>query len=127
MASGKAAVIASGKPFSPSTTAMRMSWNEPSNAIGPREMANAVLEFVHHRQPEFGTLVLSDPEPQNLADAVPGDAQGHIDCLVLDHAAVRIADFDPQSVENDDRIHPVQRPALPFPDVLRLQTVLWTV
>ncbi len=27
MASGKAAVIASGKPFSPSTTAIRMSWS----------------------------------------------------------------------------------------------------
>ena len=26
MVSGKAAVIASGKPFSPSTTAIRMSW-----------------------------------------------------------------------------------------------------
>ncbi|SNT76911.1 hypothetical protein SAMN05444959_1388 [Paracoccus seriniphilus] len=36
-----------------------------------------VLHLVHHREPEFGTFVLGDPETQNLALAIAG-AAGHI-------------------------------------------------
>ena len=83
--SGKAELIASGKPFRPSTTAIRMSWNEP--------LAMAVPELVHHRQPELGAVVgqirpldgfvtpptLSDPEAEHLALAVAGDTERQID------------------------------------------------
>lgn len=56
---------------------------------GDQDVLNpTVLQFGHHRQPEFGTCVISDPQPQNLSQAVPVDSEGHIDGLVLDHAAV---------------------------------------
>ena len=39
-------------------------------------------------------------EPVHDGDQdVPADAEGHIDCLVLDHAAVSIADLDPERVK----------------------------
>src|SRR6056297_2220950 len=98
MASGKAAVIASGKPFSPSTTAIRMSWTPP------------VLQLVHHRQPELGAFVLGEPQAQNLTLAVAGDAKSHVDSLVLDRPAVGIPDLHPKRVEDHDGIHPVQCP-----------------
>ena len=44
--SGKTAVIASGKPFSPSVTAIR----DVGDAAG--------LELVHHPQPELGPFAL---------------------------------------------------------------------
>src|SRR5680860_1586629 len=80
---------------------------------------SVVLQLRHHGQPEFGTLVVGNPQAQNLAHTVPVDAEGNIDGLVLDHAAVRVADLDPQSIKNDDRIHPIQRPGLPFPDLVQ--------
>lgn len=47
---------------------------------GDQDVLNpAVLQLVHHRQPEFGAFVVSDPQPQNLSQAVPVDAEGHID------------------------------------------------
>ena len=55
----------------------------------------AVLELVHHRQPELRALVLGDPQAQNLAAAVTGDAQGHVNGLVFDRPAVGIADLHP--------------------------------
>jgi len=79
----------------------------------------AVLQLVHHREPEFGPLVLGDPEAQNLAQAVAGDAQSDINGLVFDHPAVGIADLHAQRVENHNRIHPFQRPALPLPDLVQ--------
>ena len=39
--------------------------------------------------------------------------------LTLDHTAVSVADFDPKRAENDDRILPLQRPGLPFPDFVQ--------
>ena len=33
-------------------------------------------QFVHHRQPELGAFVVGDPEPEDLALPVTGDAQG---------------------------------------------------
>ena len=38
-----------------------------------------VLQLVHHRQPELGTLVFSDPKAQDLAQAVAGDPKGDVD------------------------------------------------
>lgn len=60
-----------------------------SGDYGNQDVLNpTVLEFVHHRLPEFGRFVVSDPQPRNLSQAVPVDAGGHMDSLVPDHAAV---------------------------------------
>ena len=83
VACGKAAVIASGKPFKPSVTrqtllaAMR-GHNSDQDVLDP-----TVLQLGHHRQPEFGTFIVSDllagrrilefavrPKAENLAHAV---------------------------------------------------------
>jgi hypothetical protein len=77
-----------------------------------------VLQLVHHREPEFGALVLGDPQAQDLTLAVAGDAQRHVDGLVLHRPAIGVADLHPQCVEDHDRIHPLQRTALPFPDLV---------
>ena len=55
----------------------------------------AVLQLVHHRQPEFGTFIFGDPEAKNLALAIAGNAQGDIHGLVLNRPAVGIADLHP--------------------------------
>lgn len=78
-----------------------------------------VLQFVHQRQPELGTFIFSDPQAQNLAHTVPGDAEGDLDRLVLDHAAVSIADFNSERVEDHDGVQAVQRPALPVPYLVK--------
>jgi len=36
-----------------------------------------VLQLCHHREPKFGALVVSDPKTENLAHAIPADAEGH--------------------------------------------------
>ena len=61
-----------------------------------------VLDLGHHPQPELGALGLLDPQAQNLFVALNGEAQRQIDRLVADHPLA--ADFDPERVENDDRI-----------------------
>ena len=83
-----------------------MSWTPP------------VLQLVHHRQPELGAFVLGEPQAQNLTLAVAGDAKSHVDSLVLDRPAVGITDLHPQRVKDHNGIHPVQCPALPFPDLV---------
>ena len=61
---------------------------------GDQDVLNApVLHLVHHREPEFGAFILGDPEAQNLALTIAGDAEGNVDRLVLDRPAVRIADL----------------------------------
>ena len=47
-----------------------------------------VLQLCHHREPKFGALVVSDPKTENLAHAIPADAEGHVDGFALDHAAI---------------------------------------
>ena len=75
-----------------------------------------VLDLGHHPQPELGALGLLDPQAQNLFVALNGEAQRQIDRLVADHPLV--ADFDPERVENDDRINLVQGPVLPVPNLV---------
>jgi hypothetical protein len=54
---------------------------------------------------------------KDLAHAVPADSECDVDGLVFDHPTVRIADFDPQGIEDGNRIHAIQRPGLPFADL----------
>src|SRR3954464_3928426 len=91
--SGKTALIASGNPFRPSTTAMRMS---PT----PRFLSS------------FMTRSLLDPKAENVLGAVRLDAEGDVDCLVADHALV--SDLDPHGVEEDERVTRLQWTVLPF-------------
>ncbi|SLN76753.1 IS66 Orf2 like protein [Roseovarius gaetbuli] len=51
--------------------------------------------------------------PQNLAFALWGDAQGHINGLIFDLAAFRVADFDPKRIKENDWIHRLQGAVLP--------------
>src|SRR5512132_801711 len=103
--SGKTAPIASGKPFRPSTTAIRMSFT-------PRG-----LQLVHHLQPEFGAFALFDPKSENMFFAVDIESERDIDSLVADQAVV--ADLDLQRVETDDGKNRIERPVLPLPDYLQ--------
>jgi hypothetical protein len=67
-----------------------------------------VAQIIHHRGPEFSSFGVGDllagrrilefavrPQTQNLTFALRGDAQGHINRLVFDLTAFRVADFDP--------------------------------
>ena len=72
-----------------------------------------VLQIIHDRQPEFGSLVVGNPKPRNLTFTLRGDAQSHINGLVLNLAAFRIADFDPQGIWENDGIDRLQSPVLP--------------
>src|SRR4030081_2389978 len=69
-ASGNTAVIASGKPFNPSTMAISMSATPPLSS-----------SFIPPSQ-NFGSLGLLDRQAEDLLGAVRPDAQGEIDRLV---------------------------------------------
>ena len=77
----------------------------------------AVLQLVHDPQPELGALGLLDPEAEDLLGAVGQDAERDVDRLVADDALV--ADLDPDGVEEDQRIDRLERPVLPFGDLLQ--------
>ena len=79
--------------------------NGDQNVLHP-----SVLQLVHHRKPEFGSFILSDPQAKNLTDPLTCHTQGHVDGLVFDHPAVSIPDFDPERIEDHDRIHAFQCP-----------------
>jgi hypothetical protein len=71
----------------------------------------AVLEFVHHPEPEFGAFILLDPHAQNGFGAIGHDAQRNMDCLVADQPFV--ADLDPNGIKENKRIDGIQRTLLP--------------
>src|SRR5215210_7089407 len=75
----------------------------------------AAAEVVEHGQPELRALGLLPPDPQHLALAVAGDAQGEVAGQVA-HRAV-LADLHAQRVEVDDRVDRLQRPGAPRLDV----------
>ncbi len=96
---GNTAPSASGIPFSPSVTAIRMS-------LTPR-----VLRSLNTFIQNFAPSVVSIHRPENLARAVAPHAQRQIHRLVAHHAL--FADLHPQSVEEHHRIDRLQRPGLP--------------
>jgi len=92
----------------------------------------AIAQIVHHREPEFGPFIIGNPQPQNLAFAFRGDTQGHVNGFVFDLTAFhwsagecqhsprgRVADFDPERVEKNNRIHRFQSAVLPVRDLLQ--------
>jgi hypothetical protein len=70
----------------------------------------AVLQLVHHPEPELGALGLLDPDAENLLAAVGQDAERDINGLVADEAFV--PDLDPYRVEEDGGGCRGVRPAL---------------
>ena len=54
-----------------------------------------------------------------MAQTVAGDTESHVNRLVFDRPAVGIAELHPQGVEDNDGIHPVQCPALPFANLVQ--------
>jgi len=78
--SGNTEVIASGKPLSPSTTAIRMS-------LTPRALSSLTT-----LSQKLGSLALLDPQSQYVLLAVGIEGERDIDGLVLDQAF--IADLD---------------------------------
>jgi hypothetical protein len=72
----------------------------------------AVLDLGEDLQPELRALAaLAGPQAEDVAGALGGDGQGHVDGAV-DHRAV--ADLDVDGVDEDDRVDGVQRPVLPL-------------
>jgi hypothetical protein len=87
-------------------------------AIGDRDqdVAHAAgLQVVEHLHPEFGALGVLDPQSQDVARAVGQHAQGQVDRLVAHHRL--FADLHAQRVEEDHRVHRLQRARLPGPDL----------
>ena len=102
--SGQIASIASGKPFRPSTQ------QTSTSSIA------AVLQLGQDRQPLLGALAFRDPKAEDVLDAEVVDPDREVGVVVL-HAAL-VADLDHERVHPDDRIEPLERPALPLRDVL---------
>src|SRR3954468_23435430 len=76
----------------------------------------AVLQLVHDPQPELGALGLLDPQTEHLLGTVGPDPERDIDGLVADRALV--AHLDADRVEEDQRIERLERPVLPFGDLV---------
>ena len=76
----------------------------------------AVLQLGQDRQPELCPFVLGQPQAQQLLVTLHIDAQCQIERLV-DHPLVR-ADLQHNAVQIDDGIERIQRPVLPFVDLL---------
>ena len=94
---GNTAVMASGKPF-------QAIDDGDQDVLGA-----AVLDLVHHPQPELGALGLLDPKAQHFLVAGGAHADRQVHGLVLDQPLV--ADLDPQRIEEHDRVAWLQRPA----------------
>ena len=89
-------VIASGRPLSPSQTAMHTS-------ATPRFFSS-----VSTLQPELRALAaVAGPQPQDVAFPGHGDPDGHVDRFVPD---LPVADLDHDRVDEDHRVDRVQRP-----------------
>ncbi len=79
----------------------------------------AIFEIIHDGKPEFGRFIGRDPKTQNLAFALWRDAQSHVSRLVFNLSAFRIADFNPQGIEKNNRINRLQSAVLPVGNLLQ--------
>ena len=70
------------------------------------------LQLVHDLEPELRAFGLFDPQTQDFLLAIGIESERDIDRLVFDDTFV--ADFDPQGVEENDRIDGIKRPVLPL-------------
>src|SRR3954469_9219090 len=104
VACGNTEVIASGKPLSPSTTAIRIS-------LRPRVLSS----FITLSQ-NLAPSLCSIQSPSTSLSPIRIERQRHVNGLVLDQTLV--ADFDPQRVEEDHWIDRIERPVLPLADLI---------
>src|SRR5665213_2562691 len=73
-----------------------------------QDIANAaILELIHHPEPELGALCLLDPDAEDLLGTIGQDAERDVHRLVAHEPLV--ADFDADRVEEDQRIAGVER------------------
>src|ERR1700686_2300910 len=96
---GNTEVIASGKPLSPSTTAIRMSWV-------PRLRSSVIT-----RSQKFRAFGLLDPQPEDFFVARATHPKRQVNRPVVDHAFV--ADLYADRVEEHDGVGCFQPAALP--------------
>lgn len=83
---------------------------------GQQDILNAaVLEFVHHPQPEFGTLVLLDPHAQHHLGAAGNNTECNVNSLVANNAF--IADLHANGIKENNRIDWIERTLLPSIDL----------
>jgi len=76
----------------------------------------AVLQLGQHLQPELGAFAaVAGPQPENVAFPAHRDSDHDIDRLVAD---LPVADLDHDRVDEDHRIHRVQRPVGPLDHLL---------
>ena len=75
------------------------------------------FELCQHGEPEFGTLVLRDPQTQQLLVTLNVDTQGHIDGLVDDRLI--FSSLNDNAIKVHNRIDGVQGPGLPDRDLLQ--------
>src|SRR3954471_20885904 len=104
VASGKTAVIASGKPFRPSTTAI-------STSSTPRFLSSVMTRS---QNLPFGLL---DPQAQDLLGAIGPNPERDMDRLIADQSLV--ADLHPQRVKEDQRVDRLERAGLPGGDLVQ--------
>lgn len=65
--------------------------------------------------PELRTLSILDPDAQTIARTIGQNAQGQVNRLVAYQAF--FANFHPQRIEENDRVHRLQRALLPRADL----------
>ena len=70
-----------------------------------------VFKLVHDAEPEFGTLILFNPQAENLFAAISADAKRDMNSFAANHAF--IADLDANGVEKHQWIGRIKRPLLP--------------
>src|SRR4051794_32169050 len=122
VACGKTAVIASGKPLRPSTTATSTSSTPRffssvmtrSQNFAPADPARSVSEAAVRDAHRGGLL---DPEPEDFLATAGAHAELQVDGLVADRAFV--PDLDPERVEEDQRVDRLQRPVPPLGDLVQ--------
>ena len=85
--SGNTALIASGKPLSPSRPSLRRLRKLACN--GNQDIGHAaVLELVHDPHPELRALGLLDPYPEDFLGAIRQDAERDVNRLVAHEALI---------------------------------------
>ena len=75
-----------------------------------------VLDLGHHPKPELGPFGLLNPETEDFFVTFYGEAQGQVNRLIAHRALV--PDFNPERIKNNDRVNFIQRPVLPFPNLV---------
>jgi hypothetical protein len=100
-ACGQTTVIASGRPVSPSQQTMHTSAT-PRDLSSDSTVSQNLLD---------SPVAAPDPHAKHVLRPVAVDSDSHIDGPVSDHS---IADLHHQRVDEDHRIHPIQRPGLPL-------------